>query len=389
MPRAVSNRLLVCAIALLSTLSGHDASARELSETWTNVRALGMGNAYTALVDDVDSLFYNPAGLARNSAFSWEVFDPRVGLNGADAIQSAQELASAGDNVSEVIESLYGKKLWAGGGMKTGILIPNFAMAGFVSANAAVNVQNPAATTMNLNYFLDYGVALGGGFSFIPNFMQVGLAVKRINRTGTTLPVGPSTLATLDPADLQAELKRRGTGYALDFGTVISVPGPVSPSLSFVYKNLGGTSFSHEEGAGAPPYIEPEMIIGAALDIDAGLVSVTPVLDYKYANRADIQLGKKVHLGVEIDLPLLELRAGLHQGYYSAGVGVNMGILRVDAATYGVELGEFPGQHEDRRYVAQVSFELGFDPGQFGFGGGSGAGKDGKPGERRRLKQRR
>jgi hypothetical protein len=116
------------------------------------------------------------------------------------------------------------------------------------------------------------------------------------------------------------------------------------------------------------------------------LVTITPAVDFTYADRPDIQLGNKIHLGVEVALPLISIRAGINQGYYTAGAGLDLGLIRADVATYGVELGEYPGQQEDRRYVAQVTFELGFDPSRF-FGGSSG--KSGSGGGRSRLKQRR
>jgi hypothetical protein len=55
----------------------------------------------------------------------------------------------------------------------------------------------------------------------------------------------------------------------------------------------------------------------------------------------------------------LDIRGGFREGYYTLGAGVNLGLFRVDAATYGVELGDYPGQIEDRRYVVQFSMELG------------------------------
>lgn len=383
-------RELVGAILLTSLLFATAPSrAAELSEAWTSVRALGMGNAYTAVVADSNALFYNPAGLARISGYHWQVFDPRLGLNGPEGLSSAQNfagLASSSDLAGD-LKKLYGKRIWLGGGAKTAITVPGFGIAGFTSTEAGAFMTNPAYPTMNLNYFFDYGISMGLAFDLIPEFFKVGVVGRRVNRTGTTLPIGPSVLATMNTSTLGNELKSRGTGYGCDLGMVFTVPGPIKPSLSFVWKDAGNTQFSHDEGAHAPNPIQSNMIVGASFMIDTPLITITPAIDYNYANRTDMQLGKKLNLGIELDLPLIDLRAGLHQGYYTAGIGLGLGPLALDVATYGVELGEYPGQLEDRRYMAQLTFQLGFDPGLFGFGGSGAGGKGG--GEHRRLKQRR
>ena len=79
---------------------------------------------------------------------------------------------------------------------------------------------------------------------------------------------------------------------------------------------------------------------------------------------------------------MIDARAGLNQGYYTLGVGADLGFLRVDAATYGVELGVYPGQLEDRRYILQISTKLGFNP-SFDFSGSGGQSRTS------RIKQRR
>jgi hypothetical protein len=363
--------------------------AADLGDGWTSVRALGMGNAYSAVVQDGDSLFYNPAGLARVSGFHWTLMDPHVGLDGAEAIENVKKIkdAQGSANLSDAISGLYGKRTWVGGGGKTALVMPYFGFAGFANGEAGVYVQNPANTQLNLNYYFDYGVAVGAAVDFIPGIFKVGMTAKRINRTGTTLPIGAATIATLDSSQIESQLKSRGTGYGLDLGSVLTIPGPVSPAFSIVYKNLGYTAFTHDEGAGAPPRIPPVLVVGGALQVDIPLITITPAFDISFADRPDIQLGNKIHLGLEVALPLISLRGGINQGYYTAGVGLDLGLIRADVATYGVELGEYPGQQEDRRYVAQFTLELGFDPGKFGFG--SSAAKNGSGGGRSRLKQRR
>lgn len=365
------------------------ARAYEIADQWSSVRAEGMGGAYTAVVNDSDALFYNPAGLAGTTKFAWLIADPRVGVDGIDNIKTMQSVISGGsDQLTQNLQQLYGKRLWLDAGSKSAILIPGFAMGAFVNTQAGVYVTNPANTTMNLNYFFDYGFAAGGGFEMVPGFMKFGIAARRFNRTGTTMPIGAATLATMDSSTLEAEMKDRGTGYAADLGLNFTLPAPTEPTLSLVYRNAGTTTFTHEEGNQAPPPIDPELIIGGAMKIKGALVDIIPAVDYRYANRNDIQTLSKLHIGTEVAMPFLSLRGGLNQGYYTAGVGFNLGLVHIDCATYGVELGAYPGQQEDRRYIAQFSFQIGFDPGSLGLGSSSGS-SDGSSADQPHLKQRR
>ncbi len=375
-------------VLLVFVLFIKPAAAAELHQTWSSVRAMGMGGAYTAVVDDGDALFYNPAALSRVSGVEWTIMDPRIGVNGPQALEVAQ-IASSGSTLADTLTDLYGKAIWVGGGGKTSFVMPNFGFAAFSNGDVGVNLQNPAFPELNLNYIFDYGLAVGGAIDFIPNVWSIGIVAKRMNRTGTNLPLGPSVLASLDLESIKEQLKNRGTGYGLDIGTLLTIPSPIRPTVSLSIRNFGYTAFSFEEGVQAPPRSEPDMTLGGSLTFDTPIFNITTAMDYRFLDRADIQMGKKLHLGLEFDLPLIQLRAGLNQGYYTAGATFDMGVLAFDAATYGVELGEYPGQLEDRRYVVQMTLQIGLDLGLFGGSSSDGSGSGGGGGSRRKLKQRR
>ena len=382
-------RLLLALLLMTSS-----ARAAYLPDYWLSVRAVGMGNAYTAIVNDADSLFYNPAGLAEVEGFTFTIMDPHAGAGGLDAYNAFQDFnSSTSSNFATNFNKLYNKPVWIGGGAKTALAFPGFAAAGFASADGSALLLNPAAPTLTLNYFGDYGVAVGLGFDMIPKILKFGVSGRRLNRTGNNLDFGPSKLAQLSTSDVKEQLKSRGTGYGIDMGMRLTLPTPIKPSISAVWRNAGGVSFTHDEGPSAPPRIQDEVIVGAALGIALPpFFSFTPAVDYRYVLQDKVQIGNKLHVGAELQFLIFDVRAGLNQGYYSAGAGVNLGVIKVDAATYGVELGEYPGQREDRRYMVQATIQLsiGGSNGFSLFGGGSGGGKGGSGGGGGpRLKQRR
>jgi hypothetical protein len=63
---------------------------------------------------------------------------------------------------------------------------------------------------------------------------------------------------------------------------------------------------------------------------------------------------------MNLDLPVLSFQVGLNQSSLTLGTGFDIGIIRVEAATYGEELGSYAGQRRDRRYLLSIGSALGF-----------------------------
>ncbi len=359
------------------------AQASELVESYTSVRAMGMGNAFTAVVMDKESLFYNPAGLAKVSGVNLTLFNLKLGADGSDIIQTVKDGQESAKYV-DTLKKLYGKNLWVGFGGLAAVTVPGFGMAAFDQGEVAAYLSNPAFPNLNFRYINDYGFTGGFAIDILPT-VHFGLVGSRISRSGGAFPIGVSTLGTLSDQDLKDQIANSGTGYAASAGLILGVPTPANPRLSFVYKNIGVTAFTKESGAHAPPPMDTEMIAGFAFNVPIPLITITPSFDYKYINNTEEPIGKKIHFGMEVALPVFAVRGGFSQGYYTAGAGVDMPFIKADAATYGVELGEYPGQKEDRRYVVSVTIEFGFDPsfsflrgkGGKGSGGGGGAAAQG------------
>lgn len=366
-------------VALLSVFAlSQKLNAAELFEINRSARALGMGNAYTSVVTNEDSLFYNPAGIARNTGFYVTLADPAIGLNGLDSLDSYSNITADSAGFSTALNTLYDQPIWIGANAKAAIHTPFFAAAYYYNVDGSILAYNPAATNLDVNIIYDTGIAIGSGFS--AGIFQFGAVAKRIQRTGARRTFGPAAIAEVvsggDPGLLFDQFDPTGIGYALDMGFNFGFPLPVSPNLSFVWKNIGNTKFSPDSPSlEAPPTEDQEMVLGASLIADLPLVSISPSIDIKHLMNSDVQLAKKIHMGVELDLPIIDLRVGLHQGYLSYGAGLSLGLFEIDFASWGVELGEYPGQFEDRRYMVQFAVRIGFDVGLGGFGSSSSGGK--------------
>lgn len=351
---------------LILLLAARNSRAGEFYESHINARAMALGNAFTSLVDDDESLFYNPAGIAKNGGVFWKIADPRVGISGISDLGSYTDLTDS-STFQTALQDLYGKPIWAQGGGKSAISLPFFMAAYYVDLDASIMADNPVSPTLDVSFIKDTGFAMGTGFAVGP-FIQYGAVLKRITREGSRQSYGPAVIADIvsgnsEPDVIFDDLLHKGTGYALDMGFNFTFPSPVQPTFSFVWKNMGNTKFVAAQNEVAPPTDEQEWILGSSLVVDLGLIHIAPSLDFKHVNNTEEQLGKKIHMGVELGLPLIDLRVGLNQGYLSYGAGMDLGFIHIDAASWGTEMGGYPGQLESRRYMIQFSFNLGLDLG--------------------------
>lgn len=369
----------------------------------SNARALGMGDAYLGLADNSSSLFYNPAGLARVSGINLKLFSIRAGASGVEAYEKIQDLNGDDQEAyAEALSALYGEHVWSGLGASAAFAMPMIGFTVYNHLDALIQVNNPVYPEIYTSVINDYGYVLGFGIPILPVF-HLGANFKYIKRSGARVPYGASFVADLDPDTIYDNITGWGKGYGVDVGANFVIPAPFfSAVLSGVWKNMGGMSFRSDNPNTRIPSEKNDLSVGVALSFDTPLLSIGPAIDFRYLNREDIQLTRKLNFGIEIGLPLIDIRGGFHEGYYTGGLGVNLGLFQLDVATYGVELGAYPGQIEDRRYVLEFTMELGVG----GFtatslsggkvagakGGDSGSGSSG--GKKsfwggRRLKQRR
>ena len=341
------------------------AHAHDYYNMLINPREMGLGGSFISVVNDENSLWFNPAGIARDNGIHWTIANPYAGASNPTVIQNLQNLQNA-SKFQSTLNSLYDQPMWAGGGADTAIIMPHFAFGYYYATDASLLIDNPVDPTMNLNYLTDQGLAMGTGWSF-GGILDMGLVAKYITRTGVAQSYGADTIANIingssQPSAIFNNLTNKGSGISLDWGTNINLPGPGSPTLSFVWNDIGNTSFKPASAGGiAPPTDYSDMEAGGSFHFDLPMVNIMPVFQVDEINDSTVQLTNKIHAGVELGLPFIDLQTGLYQGYFCYGAGFDLGLINIEAASWGEEMGGQPGQMESRRYLVQVTLRLGFD----------------------------
>lgn len=363
-------------------LFAREAAARELQGSSVGVVPQAMGKAYTALADDWLALHYNPAGLALARGADFQVFDLRVEGN-QDTVSSysnVSTLSNSSTSTAEKLNLLMGKHVLAQVGNVTQFTIPYFAAALTYDMKVDLDLQNASYPVTELTYRKDFGIHTGGAISFgRAKQFRLGTAVKFLQRTGGTQMLGIDEIISSTNSSLLSRFTMRGSGIGVSAGMQYTVPLKARGefTLGWAWQDIGRTSFGSFANSSRPSPIESNMTVGMGLRFPIGgkvnrrlgrrfgqprsVNHISLAVDYSHLEKSPSQehFPKHMHYGVNLDLPLFSIQAGVNQTSLTFGLGLDLGMLRVQAATYGEELGGYAGQRRDRRYLLSLGTSLG------------------------------
>jgi hypothetical protein len=355
------NKRIMSVIFVLILIISSNANAIEYNRLYRGVRPMGMGGAFTAVADDENALYYNPAGLALNQTFHMGLFNPIAGLSKDtyDLINTDFDNFDDAAALEVFMRDFVGTYQHAQLGLfpYIGFTSDNVGimMAGFANVQIGASVRNLADPYLDTRIFFDYGAYVGAGFNVAEdNSFKIGVAAKFITRKNVIEKFYSSQLSDDEFEDkLEDEYMKEGDGVSADIGFIYSMGDTFKLNIAAVAQNV------------------PEMDMGDAEDIktivNAGFALITDLSFAKFTLAADFRdvamndgedddIGKRLHVGAEFRFNyLLAVRAGFNQGYYTLGATVDIWVIRIDAATYGEEVGAYAGQREDRRYLLQIT----------------------------------
>ena len=347
---------------LLITYNPSDSNAI----LYEGIRPLGMGNAFTAVADDENAIFYNPAGLSYITSLKIGVLNPKIGV----ARDSIDLLRDASDTdfdetreVADLLRQYTGKPQHINIGLfphvghnirETGILFG-------VLANTSVDIEirNPTWPENYVNLNSDIGPVIGAGYEIdAVDGLRAGLAFKYIFRKSLNEMYTPAQIASEDFEDIIEDDLGSGSALSMDIGAIYELPDPI-PFVDKTTVGIAGLNLPNRS-MGSATSINYQFNTGIAVEKAlypwCTAIGAFDIHDITTSAIDKGGLSRRVHMGAEFQFPYLSVRTGINDGYLSAGGTLDLRAFKLDLATYAIEKGVYSGQKSDRRYLIQLFF---------------------------------
>lgn len=361
-----------------------------IHQEYASTRALGMGNAFTAVADDHSAIFYNPAKLAFRTDGQLRMF-VRAGTN-KESLDLFSEIKKVGDlpeaqqpdAYSDLIVSKYGEHYFYRVPTIGAVWVrPNWGIA-LIPTDLSLDASPHRAIGPSINVNLYQDTTLAFSYAYQPKWLPKthqfswGTTVKAIHRVHVGESVSAGQLA--DGSDLfDKSHANEGLTGDLDLGFYWKPPVPekgffkflkwMHPSVAIVGKNLVDYGFKQnfhliDKSSGEPPKLQRRLDVGTKWDLPKLWVFDPKIgVDVRDIFHENWTWKKGTHAGAELYWKMYNWwkghwSVGLNQGYWTAGFGARMAFFQLDLCSYGEEVGTQDAPYESRRYMAEFALDF-------------------------------
>lgn len=358
--------LHISSLLILISYSGNSWSVgfsdAVFPELATSGRALAMGNAFIARVDDSSAVFYNPAGLGTVRYGHFHISNFHLETNrGWMNIGTGGGITDASSNFVKSI-SLDGQRQLLNKDGNYGKLaysrfhfLPNFTTryfsAGYLYSKQTIATIQTSTSEFEYAQRTDHGPYAGFNISALGGIFKVGFSAALIMRNED---IGSSDKDITVPED-----PNKGTALIITGGTKLTLPITFLPTLAATIHNVGSQKFSHSAGLARPTKIRQTVDLGFSLTPQIGKTTRLHLeINYKdFTDKYGASSARRITFGSEFDFNrTFFARFGWGDGFGSMGLGLRTRQLEFDLTTYAVDTSgsSFRGV-EDRRFSLTLS----------------------------------
>lgn len=363
-----------------------DVKDYTIHEQGVGTRALGMGDAFVASVDDYSAIFYNPAALARLEApqMNLELLHAGVDTKLPKFIGDLGDVSKTNDvaQMTSFLEGNYGNHFSARLGLLNAYWArPKWAIA-FIPVDLALElrvaqtvgpqVQVVARQDTTLAYARGWDVKTGSGR------LSLGVTAKAVYRGYFNKSISAVELA-FDSNLLKAEDAGEGLTFDGDLGMLytpeLATKGfwsflqKMKPTFAATVRNVADYGFTTnlhliDKNSHEPDKLQRRFDVGSMFELpDWWIWRTRFAADIRDIGHENWTFGKGTHLGAEFLWKVKSWfqggwRVGINQGYFTAGFNGDFAIFRTDLVTYAQEVGTSNAPKAARIYMAKLSLDF-------------------------------
>jgi hypothetical protein len=389
----------ILTLGFLGATTSLMAMYAESASLYKDIRVMGMGGADVAVGSYSSAVFSNPAGLTNIRKKDGFVVDLiGLGINGSekfkDFIEDIDDATKSDDSTTattKVLQKYSGEHFHQGFDAYMSVSKNSNAFSWTIGLLAATDLNFMAHGNGSSNAELletttrAYGGAvLGVAKPYITKIgeLDIGMSFKYITQKSYEGTLGISELTSGDDnvADkFQNRYEKESSGFGIDLGVIYKpyANNYWHPAVGFSILNIG--SMNMDDNYGGQPMtlnigasITPEFkyIDKFVLAVDyVDLLNANKLRIYNYNDNGDTvsyndydstSFIKHFKVGTSIGLYdsrwfSTTLRAGIYQGSYTAGLDLDILLLKLNLATYEEEVGDNTTSIKDRRFMAKIA----------------------------------
>jgi len=332
---------------------------------------MAQGGSFHAVSEGYGALFTNPAGfrsekgeltlLSINAAFTADLF---TYFEGEGTGSTGDMLGTISDQIDNGVGLSVAPGIgWVGKGFGLGIVPEaNVLIEGSSILSPSGALRSTIALVGGYSHRFDLGIVqidLGGDVR--PMYRVYAPADEMVENLVSSLGDDEGSEDS-DPFDDLSGIA--GTAMAFDAGTKVHF-GPFIGSLTL--RDIGGTNFDFYDktsqelqdgdflatgNATADTYVTPmSLTIGAAFDPEIPVFNpkihaqYTKTFGAEDTDAPEESLLSNIQMGAELEVfGFIRPRIGINGGYFSAGIGIDLFIIELNAALYAEESGERAGK---------------------------------------------
>ena len=364
---------------LLLLLPSLHAVGQEINIGVPSARTSALGGIHVAYTEDLSSLFHNPAGFI-TAPSQLSIAELTIGASGPIFDIANIVIQAFGDSditallgtstVQNLVRSIYAAADVAGP-IYFGYIGRGLGFGFFNTTDVSFTASGPLA----IRALIGEQITLSGGYAFrIPlgsedHSIDAGVLLKGALRGEVELERSllelPGLFADIGLETITGEPFRFVAGLGLDVGLRYSFSDVFAfglvgrdlftPTFSQNFSTLDVFLDSSEDPTRVDGFLPINLSAGLLFSPSLGrleryindiviLLDYADILDFLTHSSTAVNPILHVGLGVELTLlQILDIRGGFHEGLFSAGLGIDLSILRLHISMFGSEFSAEPG----------------------------------------------